>query len=153
MTISLLAYVVAFSGQLYFWKNNTPSHFFRVTTSAQQLLFRSSYFFRDATYLWSVLFQNSHHFAAFIFSFFRIATFSEQNFYQKASSSSLRQVLFEHLTFLIKKLFRHFQERYFFEPGNSAQHQIFQKSYFSEKANFSEKQYSALPTFPGWLLF
>ena len=36
---------------------------------------------------------------------------------------------------------------YFFELGTSAQ--LFQKSYFLEKANFSEMQYSALPTFAG----
>ena len=35
----------------------------------------------------------------------------------------------------------------FFEAGTSAQYQHFQKSYMLEKANFSEKQYSALHYF------
>ena len=57
----------------------SSSHFFRVTTSAQQLLFGSSYFFRAAVFLGELLFQNSRFFAAVIF--FRKTSFSEQNVY------------------------------------------------------------------------
>ena len=75
-----------FSHMLQLFQNSfifgeaTYSHFFRVTTSTQQLLFRSSYFFRAAAFFEELLFQNCH------FSrrnyFFRTATFSEQNFYR-----------------------------------------------------------------------
>ena len=44
------------------------SHFFRVTTSTQQLLFRGSYFFRTAAF----------------FPFFRTVTFSQELFFQKS---------------------------------------------------------------------
>ena len=40
----------------------TYSHFFRVTTSTRQLLFRSSYFFRAAAFFELLLFQNCHFF-------------------------------------------------------------------------------------------
>ena len=33
--------------------------------------------------------------------------------------------------------------------GTSAQHQLFQERDFFEKANYLEKQYSALPALPG----
>ena len=71
----------------------TSSHFFRVTTSTQQLLFRGSYFFRTAA----------------VFSFFRTVTFSQELFFQNSFffgakilqsshflriGSSLRQLLF-----------------------------------------------------------
>ena len=71
----------------------TSSHFFRVTTSTQQLLFRGSYFFRTAA----------------VFSFFRTVTFSQELFFQNSFffgakllqsrhflriRSSLRQLLF-----------------------------------------------------------
>ena len=46
----------------------TSSHFFRVTTSTQQLLFRDSYFFRTAAF----------------FSFFRTVTFSQESFFQNS---------------------------------------------------------------------
>ena len=44
----------------------TSSHFFRVTASTQDLLFRGSYFFRTAA----------------VFSFFRTVTFSQELFFQ-----------------------------------------------------------------------
>ena len=71
----------------------TSSHFFRVTTSTQQLLFRGSYYFRRGA----------------VFSFFRTVTFSQElsfqnNFFFGAKflqsshflriESSLRQLLF-----------------------------------------------------------
>ena len=46
----------------------TSSHFFRVTTSTQQLLFRDSYFFRTAAF----------------FPFFRTVTFSQDLFFQNS---------------------------------------------------------------------
>ena len=45
----------------------TSSHFFRVTTSIQQLLYRDSYFFRTAAFS----------------PFFRTVTFSQELFFQK----------------------------------------------------------------------
>ena len=62
----------------------TSSHFLRVTTSTQQLLFQRNYFFRTTTFFEELLFKNSRFFAAVIF--FRIATFSERDFYWAASS-------------------------------------------------------------------
>ena len=71
----------------------TSSHFFRVTTSTQQLLFRDSYFFRTAAF----------------FPFFRTVTFLQELFFQNSLifgvkllqskrflriRSSLRQLLF-----------------------------------------------------------
>ena len=71
----------------------TSSHFFRVTTSTQQLLFRDSYFFRTAAF----------------FPFFRTVTFSQELFFQNSfffgakilqnihflrKESSLQQLLF-----------------------------------------------------------
>ena len=51
------------------------------------------------------------------------------------------------------------KKSYFFKASTSAQHQPLQKSYILEKADFLEKQYSALPAsfwravFLEWLLF
>ena len=45
------------------------------------------------------------------------------------------------------------KELFFQKAGTSAQYQLFQKSFILEKANFSEKQYSALSTFSGGLPF
>ena len=66
IAISLLAYVVTFSGQLYFGR----SYFFTLfqSTSTQQLFFRGSYFFTRAA----------------VFSFFRTVTFSEELFLQNS---------------------------------------------------------------------
>ena len=81
----------------------TSSHFFRVTTSTQQLLFRGSYFFRTAA----------------VFSFFRTVTFSQELFFQNSFffgakilqsshflriQSSLQQLLFG--TAFSEELFR-----------------------------------------------
>ena len=46
---------------------------------------------------------------------------------------------------------RYLQKSYFLEGDSSAQQQLFQKSEILEKATFSEKQYSVLPTFSGEL--
>ena len=97
----------------------TSSHFFKVTTSTQQLLFWSSYFFRTAAF----------------FSFFRAVTFSQELFFQNSFffgekllqsshflriGSSLWQLLFGTAIFS-EELFRKkiskkellFQSRYF----------------------------------------
>ena len=72
MAISLLVYVAIFSGQVNFYRN----FFFT--------LLQSNYFNKKATFLRSLSFRNSYLFKAVIF--FRIATFSEQNIYQAATS-------------------------------------------------------------------
>ena len=108
ITISLLGYVVTFSGQLYFGKRST-----------QQLLFWGSYFFR----------------AAAVFSYFRTVTFSQELFFQNSfffgakilySSHFLRTAIFS------EELFR--KKSDFFKAGTSAQHQPFQKRYSSKKS-------------------
>ena len=114
----------------------TSSHFFRVTSSPPQLHFRSSYFFRAAAF----------------FSSFRIVTFSQQFFFQNRfffrakmllGSYSSEQLFFPEELFRIKVS----KNELLFKGGTSVQYQLFQKSYILEKANFSVKQYSALPTF------
>ena len=83
MAISLLHYVATCSEQFCFWKR-CFSNFFRVTTSTQQLLFRSSCFFRAASFFFEeFLFQSSDFFRSSYFC--RIATFSERNFYRAAT--------------------------------------------------------------------
>ena len=125
----------------------TSSHFFRVTSSTQQLLFWGSYFFRTAA----------------VFSFFRTVTFSQELIFQNSfffgarilqsshflrTGSSLRQLLFGTAIFS-EELFRTkiLKKSYFFIVGTSAQHQPFQKSYILEKTDFSENQ------LPHYLLF
>ena len=132
----------------------TSSHFFRVTTSMQQLLSRSSYFFRTAAFLRSsffrtvtfsqLLFQNSFFFRAKLL----------QNSHFLRIGRYLGHLLFETAIFggriVYKK--RYLQKSYFFKAGISA-HQLFQESYILEKANNSDKQYSLIPTFSGELPF
>ena len=72
----------------------TSSHFFRVTTLTQQLLFQDSYFFRTAAFF--PLFQNSHFFAGVIFS--------EQLLFR--SETSTEQALFENKKFFTEITFR-----------------------------------------------
>ena len=124
----------------------TSLHFFRVTTSTQQLHFWSSYFFRAAAF----------------FSFFRTVTFSYQLFFQNSfffratilqSSHFLRirsplwQLLFGTAVFSLFRI-KISKKELLFQSSYSTQYQK-----ILEKANFSEKQYSALPTFSGELLF
>ena len=45
---------------------------------------------------------------------------------------------------------RYLKKSKFFKAGTSAQYQLFQKSYSLEKANFSEKQFSAVYTYFFW---
>ena len=150
-----------FFRKLYFWRSYFSKNLFITfpysgvrhyfTTSTQQLHFRSNYFFRAAVFF--LLFQNSH--------FFRAVIFLEQLLFQ--SENSTEQPLLEN-----KKFFKAVTSRnsyfslfrlkiskksYFFKAGTHAQYQLFQKSYILEKPNFSEKQYSLLPTFSGELPF
>ena len=134
----------------------TSSHFFKVTTSTQQLLFRSSFFFRTAAFFFffrTVLFVT---FSLELFfrnsSFFGVKLLQSRHFLR--IGSSLRQLLFGTAIFS-EELFRIkiSKKSYFFKAGTSAQRQPFQKNYILEKADFLEKQYSALPTFSGELPF
>ena len=154
-SIFLLAYVPTFSGQFYFWGNCffsllQSNYFDLIAIFPEQLFLQCCYF------IWGV-------------SFFRTVTSSQQPFFQNSYffsrakllpsshflriGSSLGQVLFRTPTFLVQKLFKikTFSEEVLFQPGTSAQ--LFQKSYYFEKANFSEKQYSVLLIFLGWLFF
>ena len=138
--VSLLKQRFPFSHMLPLFQDNfilvkaTSSHFFRETTSAQQLLFRCSYFFRTAA----------------VFSFFRTATFSQELFFQNSFffgakilqsshflriGSSLRQLLFGTAIFS-EEMFtiKLYKRSYFFKAGTSVQHQPFQKSYVSQKS-------------------
>ena len=104
----------------------TSLHFFRVTTSTQQLHFWSSYFFRAAAF----------------FSFFRTVTFSYQLFFQNSfffratilqSSHFLRirsplwQLLFGTAVFSL------------FRIKISKKELLFQSRYFCTVSTFSEK--------------
>ena len=104
----------------------TSLHFFRVTTSTQQLHFWSSYFFRAAAF----------------FSFFRTVTFSYQLFFQNSfffratilqSSHFLRirsplwQLLFGTTVFSL------------FRIKISKKELLFQSRYFCTVSTFSEK--------------
>ena len=116
----------------------TYSRFFRVTTSTQQLLFRSSYFFRAAAFWGGLFFQNNHFFRSSYFFqnsyFFRAKLLASSHFLRKESSSG--QLFFETATFLAEELFRIkipteellFPSRYFCTA-----------SMFSEKVHFGKK--------------
>ena len=62
----------------------TSSHFFRVTNSTQQLLFRGSCFFRTAA----------------VFSFFRTVTFSQELFFQNSFFFGAKILFFQSSHFL-----------------------------------------------------
>ena len=93
----------------------TSSHFFRVTTSTQQLLFRCSYFFRTAAFSpfsEQSLFRRSY--------FFRTASFSERNFTEQPLLENRK--VFTALTFRHSHFFqrncvgwRYLNESYCFE--------------------------------------
>ena len=106
----------------------TSSHFFRVTTSTQQLLFRCSYFFRTAAFSpfsEQSLFRRSY--------FFRIASFSERNFYRAATSWE-QEVLYG--SYFSEQLF--FSEELFWIKI-SKKELLFQSRYFCTASTFSEK--------------
>ena len=129
------------------FREANSSHSFRVTTSSQQSIFWEQLFWRR--------------------SFFRTVTSSQQLFFQNnyfstsvdifiLNSSSTKMVVIpksnctRELPILKKWLIG---RNVLPESGTSAQHQLIHESNFLEKTNFSEKQYSALPTFSGELHF
>ena len=117
----------------------TSSHFFRVTTSTQQLLFWDSYFFRTAAFS---LFFRTVTFSQEVF--FRIASFSERNFYRRGTFwewEVLYSSYFSEQLFHPEELFRikTSKKSYFFEAVISAQYQFFLKRKILEKANFFRK--------------
>ena len=135
----------------------TSSHFCRVTTSTQQLLFRGSYFFRTAAVLSFFTFSEQSFFRRSYF--FKIASFSERKFYT-AGTSWEQKVLygsyFSEQLFFSEELFRIkiskkellFQSRYFctnlFRKGTFWKRLIFQKinfriTYFFWRAVFLEQ--------------
>ena len=106
------------------------SHFFRVTTSTQQLLSWSSYFFRPAAFLRSsssrtvtfsqLLFQNSF--------FFRAKLLQSSHFLR--TGNYLGKLLFEIAIFLFEELLR---------KKISTEELLFQSSYFCTALNFYRK--------------
>ena len=104
------------------------SHFFRVTTSTQQLHFWSSCLFRAA-----------------VFSFFRTATFSQQLFFQNSFFFRARLLQSSHF-WRIRKFFMAvtFRNSYFFSEELfririSEKELPFQSRYFGTASTFSEK--------------
>ena len=153
IVISLLAYVATFSGQFYFWRSYFftlfQSNYFDITvTFSEQLFLQNSCFLLRSTFFRTVIFsqlffQNSFFFRAKIL----------QSSHSLRIGSFLGQLLFGTTIFLAEELFR---------IKISTEELIFQSRYFStaspfsgklHKANISEKQYSALPTFSGELPF
>ena len=144
MAISLLAYVVIFSDSFIFEKASS-SHFFRENffKVTQELLFRSSSSFRAAAFFEELLFQNSHFFSTFFFQnsyFFRAKLLPSNHILRIGNSEQLpTEDIYRRATF----------SKYILLYSIN----FFQKSKILEKATFSEKQYSALPTFSGELPF
>ena len=140
MAISLLPYVSTFSEQFYFWK----SYF--LTLFQSNCLYTEAPFSEQSLLSKWLFFQNRYYFRAKLLP----------SNHSLRIESSWGKLLFGIATFLLEDLLRItisteellFPRRYF-----SAQQQLFQKSYILEKVNFSEKQYSALPTFSGELPF
>ena len=120
-------------------------------TSLEKLLRHNSYSFGAAAFFEKLRFQKSHFLAVAIF---RGAKPLPSSHLIRIGSSS-GQLLFGTATFCGEELLRIkiLQKSSFVEAVTSAQHQLYQKSYIFEKANFSEKKYSALPTFSGELPF
>ena len=78
MAISLFVYIVSFSGKFYFWGNYfftlpQSNYFDEAGVTSEVLLFLRSFLFLEQSPLRSS-------------QIFRIATFSEENFYQAATS-------------------------------------------------------------------
>ena len=100
----------------------TFSHFFRVTTSTQQLHFRSRYFFRAAAF----------------FSFFRTATFSEQLFFQNSFFFRTKILQSSHFLRMRSSLWQLLFSAVFPCLG-SKKELLFQGRYFYTVSTFSEK--------------
>ena len=129
MVISLLAYLLTFSGQFYFRRN-----YFRVTTSTKQLLFRNRYFyFRAAAFLRISVFGTVISSQQLFFSEYLLfgAKLLPSSYFLRIGIF-LGQLLFETAAFLAQVLLRkrYLQKSSFFKAGtSSAHHQHFQKSY------------------------
>ena len=113
-----------------------------LTTSTQQLLFRSIYFFRAVVFLKELRFQKNHFLAGVIFSeylIFRNQTSNEQLFCENRK-------FFRAVTFRSNYFFREAIAQNkdictrapLIEAGTSTQHQLFRKSYIFEKPTFPE---------------
>ena len=110
----------------FIFREATSLHFFRVTTSAQQLHLRSSYFFRAAAF----------------FSFFRTVTFLQQLFFQ--DSFFFRTTILQSSHFLrIRSPLRQllFGTAFFsqFRIKISKKELFSQSRYFCTVSTFSEK--------------
>ena len=139
MGSSLPEYVATFLGQLYFRR----SYFFT--------LLHSNFFGTTVTFLEHLYLQNSR----FLGELLQNNQLSSQFLRIR---SSLRQLFFGTATFFADEMFRIkisipellFRNRYFCTASTFLKKK---KSYILKKADFSEKQYSALPTFSGELTF
>ena len=110
----------------------TYSHFFRVTTLTQQLLFRSMYFFRAAAFLRSSLFLEQSLFSkqlSFQSSYFSRAKHLPSGHFLRIESSSW-QLLFRTATILAVVLFK---------IKISTEELLFPSRYFCTGLTFSEK--------------
>ena len=161
MAISLLAYVATFSGQLYFWRNYftllQSNCFDTKVTISEQLYLQRCYFFEELPFSEQPPLRSSH--------FFQNSCFFRAKLLPRAGTS-LEQLLFGTMTFLVEKLFRIkifsdqvlFRTRYFlrnfsrrvtfwekpiFWKSNIPHCLLFQDSYFFKRlsiaATFSEE--------------
>ena len=138
----------------------TSSHFFRVTTSTQQLLFRGSYFFVTAAFF--LLFQNSYFFAGAKLpqsSHFLIigssllqlllgtVFFSKELFTIKISTEELlfRSRYFCTASFISEEL--HFGEKRIFQKSNTPHYLLFLESCLLEELLFQKTLPSIAATF------
>ena len=131
----------------------TSRQFFRVTTSTQQILYRSSFFFRASTSFSEQPLLSSNHFFQNNY-FFRVELLLSSH--SLRIGRSFRQVLFGTATFLGVEMFRikiSTEELLFRNQVLLHSINFFQRAAFWKKANFSEKQYSTLFTFSGELSF
>ena len=112
----------------------TSAHFFRVNT--QQLLFRRSFFLRLGAFFWGAPSTEQSLLHSSYFS--RIATFSEWNFYQAATSSEsdgyLGQLLVGTATFSAEELLS------IKRPTKDLRY--FQKTFLSIAVSFSQQNFS-----------
>ena len=131
--------------------------FFRATLFLERLLFhtfQSDYFDTAVTFSEQILFQSS----CFLSPFSEPSLFCSSSFFQNSFFFRTKilqffmAVSFRNSCFFLFRI-KYLKKSYFFKAGTSTQYQVFQKSYILKKFSFSEKQYSALPTFSGELPF
>ena len=134
------------------------SHFFRVTTSTQQLLFRSSYFFSAVPFLRRSFFRTVTYLQQSFFSeylllenrwFFRAFTFAEELLFQKANfrkSNIPHCLLFQNSYFLIVATF--LKELTFLKDFTFHSNYFFQKSYFFRRDTISQLRFFFTATLP-----